>query len=76
MSDNTMIAVILLGLIATATAILSITLLAQTLSGLGAGGLALTGIPILVLGAISVLSVYGIATLCKRNDPDRGEDSD
>ncbi|MFD1196486.1 hypothetical protein ACFQ3C_17575 [Seohaeicola saemankumensis] len=68
MSDGKIVASILLGLVAVATGGIAALLLVQTLSGLGGGGLAFTGIPILVLGGICALSVVGIAKMNKGED--------
>ena len=70
-SDGKIVASILLGLVSLVTGGIAVVLLVQTFSGLGGGGLAFTGIPILALGGICVLSVIAIAKMNKGgNDKD------
>ena len=66
MSGGRIVATILLGLVAALAGVLLI----QTLSGLGAGGLAFTGLPIFALGGISAAAIVAISRLNKRGDKD------
>ena len=66
MSDSRIVASIVLGLIAAITGGLALVLLGQTLGGLGAAGLALTGVFILGLGAVCGLSLRQIVALNAR----------
>lgn len=68
MSEKMIVASIFLGLIAAGSGGIALLVLFQTVTGLGAGGLALTGIPILVLGGICAFSIAAIARLTKMSD--------
>ncbi len=70
MSDGRIVATILLGLVAALAGGIAGVLLIQTLSGLGAGGLAFTGLPILALGGISAAAIVAISRLNGRGDKD------
>ena len=71
MSDGKILAVIFLGLLACATGGTALVICVQTVSGLGAGALALTGTPIVVLGLVSAACIYGIVTILKSGPGDK-----
>ncbi|MCA0872331.1 hypothetical protein LCL97_15960 [Seohaeicola saemankumensis] len=63
MQDGKILGTILLGLVAVVTGGIALVLAGQTLSGLGAGGLALVGLPVLILGGICAASVAAIVRM-------------
>ncbi|MCA0044647.1 hypothetical protein [Celeribacter litoreus] len=63
MGESRIVFTILLGIVAVITGGIALVLFFQTLSGLGTGGLGLTGAPILAFGGVAVLCVAGIVSL-------------
>lgn len=63
MQDGKILGTILLGLVAVVTGGRALVLVGQALSGLGAGGLALVALPVLILGGICAASVAMIVRM-------------
>jgi len=70
MSDAKMILVVLLDLLAVVIGGLALWLFFDTLAGIGAGGLALTGTPIGALAVLCGLAVAAIVLLFRSSDGD------